>query len=54
VETAAIEDEFVKLRQMYRGGAVTEAIDAIEGDGKVWEFEKCWKCVAALLYEAWH
>jgi hypothetical protein len=33
---------------------VTEAIDEIQGDGKDWEFEKCWECVAArvpLLYD---
>ena len=55
MEIAAIEDEFVKPRRMYREEvAVTEAIDAIEGDGKVWEFERCWECVAArvpLLYD---
>jgi hypothetical protein len=30
------------------------AIDEIQGDGKVWEFEKCWECIATrvpLLYE---
>jgi hypothetical protein len=47
VEIAGMEDEFVKPKRMYREeGMVTEAIDAIEGDGKVWEFEKCWECVA--------
>jgi hypothetical protein len=55
VEIAEIEDEFVKRKQMYREeGAVTEVIDAIEEDGKVWEFERCWECVAArvpLLYD---
>jgi hypothetical protein len=55
VEIAAMEDEFILLKQMYRDEeAVTEAIDAIEGDGKVWEFERCWESVAArvpLLYD---
>jgi hypothetical protein len=41
---------------MYRQDAVvTEAIDGIQGDGKVWEFEKCLECIARtrvpLLYE---
>jgi hypothetical protein len=54
-EIGRIEDEFLQLKRMYRRDAVvTEAIDGIQGDGKVWEFEKCWECIATrvpLLYE---
>ncbi len=56
-EIAESEVAFVKLRRRIcrEEGAVTAAIDAIEGDGKVWEFEKCLECIARtrapLLYE---
>jgi hypothetical protein len=51
VEIAEIEDEFVKLRRRIcrEEGAVTAAIDAIEGDGTVWEFERCWASVAVRV-----
>jgi hypothetical protein len=54
-EIGCIKDEFLQLKRMYRQErAVTEAIDKIQDDGKVWKFEKCWECIAArvpLIYE---
>ena len=55
-EIAESEVAFVKLRRRIcrEEGAVTAAIDAIEGDGMVWKFERCWASVAArvpLLYD---
>jgi hypothetical protein len=52
---AMMQDEFIELKRLYRvERAVTDAINEIQDDGKCWEFERCWECVATrvpLLYD---